>query len=113
VTFPVTAAPPAPATARVKVPGAVIVTGSIAVLNVAFTALLSSTLMSVSAGLVSVIVGAVVFGPAAVVKFQGLGLAPATKALPLRSLAAVVTVAVNCVFGARFAVGVNVAAEPA
>ncbi len=76
-------------------PEAVIVTGSMASLKVALTALLSATLMSALAGLVSVIVGGVVFGPAPVVKFHGLGTAPATNALPLRSWAAVVIVAVN------------------
>jgi hypothetical protein len=113
VTLPPTAAPPAPATDMLNVPAAVIVTGSMAVLKVALTALLSATLTSVSAGLVSVIVGAVLFGLAAVVKLHGFGAAPATNALLLRSFAALVIVTVNCVLAAKFAVGVNVAAAPA
>jgi len=61
---------------------------------------------------VSVIVGGVISGPAPVVKFHGLGTAPATNPLPLRSFAAFVIVAVNCVLAARFAPGTNVAVAP-
>ena len=108
-----TAAPPAPATDRVKVPTAVIVSGSIALLNVALTVVLSTTFVATLAGLVRVIVGAVVSVVAPVVKLHGLGTAPAANAFPLRSLAALVIVAVNCVLAVRLAVGVKVAVEPA
>lgn len=113
MTLPATAAPPAPATDRVNVPGAVIATGSMALLNVAPTVALSSTFVAAFAGLVRVIVGAVVFVVAPVVKLHGLGTAPAANAFPLRSLAAFVILAVNCVLAVRLAVGVKVAVEPA
>src|SRR5580692_7870503 len=111
--LPATVAPPAPETARVNVPGAVIVTGSMASLKVALTALFNRTLISAFAGLVRVIVGGVVSGAAPVVKLHGSDTAPAIKALPARSFAAFVIVAVNCVLAARFAVGVKVATTPA
>ena len=98
--------------ARVNVPGAVMVSGSMAVLNVAFTVLLRTTPVAAFAGLVNVMVGAVVFGPVPVVKLHGLGATPAPKAFPLRSLAAVVILAVNCVLAVRLAVGLNVAVVP-
>jgi len=75
--------------------------------------LLRATLVAAFVGLVSVMVGAVVFGPVPVVKLHGLGATPAAKALPLRSLAAAVIFAVNCVLAARLAVGLNVAVVPA
>ena len=70
VTFPATAAPPVPATAKVKVPDAVIVTGFIGSLNVALTAAFNDTFMAALAGLVRVIVGEVVSGPVPVVKLH-------------------------------------------
>ena len=85
MTLPATAAPPAPVTATLNVPGAAIATGSIALLKVAFIAALTSTFVFAFAGLVKVIVGAVVSGPAPVVKLHGFGNVPATKALPVRS----------------------------
>src|ERR1700730_14829517 len=103
VTVPVTAAPFTPATARVNVPGAVIVSGSIDLLNSVLTVLFKATAVATFAGLVSVIVGAVEFGPVPVVKFHGLGTAPAASAFPLRSFAAVVIFAVNCVLAVRLA----------
>src|SRR5579863_1976583 len=85
------------------------VVGSIASLNVAFTVALSGTPVATFAGLVSVIVGAVEFVAAPVVKVQGFGTAPGPRALPARSCAPLVTVAVNVVLGARFIVGANTA----
>src|ERR1700722_12378900 len=93
-TVPVTAAPPTPATATANVPGAVMVSGSISLLKVALTTVLRETLIAPLAGLVRGRVGGVVSVPAPVVKFQGLGTAPAARALPLRSNAAFVMVAV-------------------
>ena len=46
---------------------------------------------------------------APVVNVQGFAIVPAASALPARSFAAFVIVAVYCVVAARFAVGVNVA----
>ncbi len=46
---------------------------------------------------------------APVVKVQGFGLVPAASALPAKSLAAVVIVAVYCVVAVRLAVGAKVA----
>jgi hypothetical protein len=91
---------------RVKV-AVVRVVGSIASLNVAFTVALSWTFVATFAGLVRVIVGAVVLAAVPVVKVQGLGTAPAPRALPAKSCAPIETVAVYVVLGARFAVGMN------
>jgi len=113
VTVPVTVVPPVPATANVKVPAAKMLAGFIASLNVALTAALSATPVAPLAGLVSVIVGGVVSTPAPVIKLHGLGTAPAASALPDRSVAAFVIVAVYDPLAARFADGVNVTVAPA
>src|ERR1700722_18320572 len=95
-----------------NVPGAGIVRGAMYLLNVALTVLLSETLGAAFVGLVSVMVGEVVFGPVPVVKFHGLGTAPEASAFPLRSFAAVVIFAVNCVLAVSLALGLNVAVVP-
>jgi hypothetical protein len=79
-------------------------------LNVALTVALSWTAVALFAGLVRVIVGAVVLAAVPVAKVQGFGTAPDPRALPAKSCAPFVTVAVKVVLGARFAVGMNSAA---
>jgi hypothetical protein len=73
-----------------------------ALLKVALTAAFSRTLILALAGLVRVMVGAVVSGSVPVVK---LHTKLAANAFPLRSSAAVVIVAVNCVLAAKALVG--------
>ena len=102
--------PPAPATARVNVPGAVTVTGFIALLKVALTAALSGIFKLALAGLVRIMFGEVASGPAPVVKLHTKF---AANALPLRSSAAVVILAVNSVFAAKALAGWKVAVVPA
>ena len=85
------------------------VVGSIASLNVALTVLLSGTPVAPFTGLVRVIVGAVELAVVPVVKVHTKLLA---NALPAKSFAPVVMVAVNKVLGARLLAGVNVAVAP-
>jgi hypothetical protein len=91
VTVPVSGDPPGPITPKVEV---LIVVAFIALLKVAVTICATGTPVAPFAGTAAMTVGAA-FEPAAVVKFHGLGTAPAINALPLRSLAAFVIVAVN------------------
>ena len=88
----------------------VMVSGSMALLNVAFSLLLTATKVAPLTGLVEVTVGGVVSGVAPVVKVHAKLLA---SALPARSLAPVVMVAVNKVLPASGLVGVKVAVVPA
>src|SRR5204863_6940685 len=99
--------PVTPATRKLAV---LIVKGSIASLKVALMARLVATPVAALAGTVELTVGAVVSGVAPVVKLQ---LKPVVSALPARSLAPVVTVAVYAVRGARALAGVKVAVTPA
>ena len=108
MTVPFTGAPPA-VTASLKVP-LLIVVGSIAVLKVALTVVSMNTFIAALAGFVEVIVGLTKLAVKPVVKFHTKLAAMAT---PVRSLAAVVIVAVYCVLAARLAVGVNTAVRPA
>jgi hypothetical protein len=95
----------------------VIVTGSIASLNVALTNLVKQLPMLASAGVIVVTVGAVVSVPAPVVKLHTWLPAPGKVAvlpaieLPAKSVAAVVIVTVNAELIANVpgAAGVNVA----
>ena len=86
------------------------VVGFMAVLKVALTVLSMGTATAASAGLVEVIVGATAFMVVPVVKFQTKLAAIGT---PVRSVAAVVIVAVYCVLAAKFAAGVKTAVLPA
>jgi hypothetical protein len=70
---------------------------------------LVGTAVASLAGLVRVIVGAVVSGPDPVLKVQVNALA---NGFPARSVAPVVIVAIKCVLAARARVGVNVAVVP-
>jgi hypothetical protein len=88
---PSTGVPPAPATARVKV-ASVMVVGSIASLNVALTVMLAGTVKAALAGFVAVIVGTTTSADMPVVKLQTK---LAAIEMPVRSVAAVVIVAVN------------------
>jgi hypothetical protein len=81
-----------------------------ALLNVALTAALSGMFILALAGAVRVMVGEITSGPAPVVK---LHTKLAANAFPLKSSAAVVIVAVNCVFAAKALVGWKVAVVPA
>src|ERR1700687_4923561 len=103
---PFTGAPP-PATASVKV-AVVLVVGSIALLNLALDLLSMGTFTAALAGFVAVIVGATTFTVKPVVKLQTKFAAIAT---PVRSLTAVVIVAVYCVLAARLAVGGKIAGQ--
>ena len=87
-----------------------IVKGFIALLKVALIVWLMATAPAPLAGTVELTVGRVVSGVAPVVKLQPKSVA---SALPARSLAPVVTVAVNVVRGARALAGVKVAVTPA
>src|ERR1043166_3791007 len=87
-----------------------IVNGSIASLKVALMVWLIGTPVAEFAGTVKLTVGAVVSGVAPVVKLQ---LKAVNSALPARSLAPVVIVAVYAVIGARSKPGVKVAIKPA
>ncbi len=102
-----TAVPPGPVTLKLAV---VIVKGSIASLKVALMVWLIGTAVAPLAGTVALTVGAVVSGVAPVVKLQ---LKSVASALPAKSRAPVVTVAVNAVRGARLPAGVKVAVTPA
>src|SRR6266571_899578 len=99
--------PPGPITLKLAV---LMVKGSIASLKVALMAWLIATAVAPLAGTVTLTVGGVVSGVAAVVKLQPKS---AASALPARSLAPVVIVAVNVVRGARALAGVKVAVTPA
>ena len=84
-------------------------------LNVAVTVALSCTPVAVSVGLVTVIMGGVVFAVVPVVNVHGLGTGPAARALPVRSLTPLAPdtmVAVKSVLGAKAATGVNNAVLP-
>jgi hypothetical protein len=85
------------------------VEGSIASLKVAVGFVLRATRVAEFAGTVELTVGGVVSGAAPVVKLQTKLL---TIALPARSLAPVVIVAVKRVLAARLLVGVKVAVVP-
>src|SRR5881396_2268799 len=102
-----TAAPPGPVTLKLAV---LIVNGSIGSLKVALMVWLIGTAVAPLAGTVELTDGAVVSRVAPVVKLQ---LKPVASALPARSLAPVVIVAVYAVSGARSLPGVNVAVKPA
>src|ERR1041384_2481941 len=86
------------------------VNGSIASLKVALMVWLIGTAVAPLAGTVALTDGAVVSGVAPVVKLQ---LKAVNSALPARSLAPVVIVAVYAVSGARAMPGVKVAIKPA
>src|SRR5438046_2842694 len=101
------AVPPGPVTLKLAV---VTVKGSIASLNVALMVWLIATSVAPLAGTVKLTVGGVVSGVAPVVKLQ---LKFAASALPAKSLAPVVIVAVNVARGARALAGVKVAVTPA
>jgi hypothetical protein len=105
VTVPSTGAPPTPATAKEKV-AVVIVTGSIALLNVALMVLFRGTLKTALAGFVPVMVGATASAVELVVKLQTK---LASIAMPVRSTAPVVIVAVNSVFPERVEAGLKIA----
>ena len=98
-----------PGPVKVKV-AVVIVKGSIALLKVALSLLLTATAVAELTGTVEATVGGVVSGVAPVVKLHTKLLA---KALPARSLAPVLTVAVKSVLPAKGLVGENVAVVPA
>ena len=92
----------------------VIVVGSIALLKVELTALFIGTAKAPFAGFVDVIVGAVLSRAVPVVNVQGFGAElPVASALPAKSLAPAVMVAVNVALAARLLAGVKVAVEPA
>jgi hypothetical protein len=93
----------------------VIVKGFMASLNVALTVWLIPTPVAPLAGAVEITVGEVLFEAAPVVKVHGSGAKPpaSDNALPARSLAPAVTVAVYVVLGARLLAGVKVAIAPA
>src|SRR6185369_7304777 len=99
--------PPSPVNLKLAV---LVVAGSIASLKVALMVWLIATPAAALAGTVRVTVGAVVSWAAPVVKLQLISVA---SALPARSLAPVVTVAVYAVRGARVMAGVKVAVKPA
>src|SRR5437016_6229490 len=99
--------PPGPVTLKLAV---LIVKGSIASLKVALMVWLIATAVAPLAGTVAVTAGGVVSKVAPVVKLQ---LKSVASAVPARSLAPVVTVAVYTVRGARLAVGLKVAVTPA
>src|SRR5207253_200830 len=101
------AVPPGPVTLKLAV---LIVKGSIASLKVALMVWLIATARSAVAGTVALTSGRVVSGVTPVVKLQ---LKSVASALPARSLAPVVTVAVYAVRGARALAGVKVAVTPA
>src|SRR5687767_5840026 len=87
-----------------------IVEASIASLNVARTFSLTDTPVAASAGAVELTVGGVVSAGVPVVKVHTTSLG---SALPARSRAPVVILAVYVVLGARFAEGAKVAVLPA
>src|SRR5437762_130210 len=101
------AVPPGPVTLKLAV---VTVKGSIASLKVALMVWLIATAVAPLAGTVALTVGRVVSGVTPVVKLQ---LKSAASAVPARSLAPVVTVAVYVVRGARLTAGLKVAVTPA
>src|SRR5439155_25131625 len=88
----------------------VMVTGAIASLKVAAMFAVMPTRVAVMGGTVALTVGRVVLGVAPVVKLQ---LKPVGSALPARSLAPVVIVAVKVALGARVLTGLKVAVTPA
>src|SRR5437016_2831584 len=99
--------PSGPVTLKLAV---LIVKGSIASLKMALMVWLIATAVSAPAGTVVFTGGGVVSGVAPVVKLQ---LKSVASALPARSLAPVVIVAVYAVRGARTLAGVKVAVTPA
>src|SRR5690349_3721946 len=101
------AVPPGPVTLKLAV---VTVKGSIASLNVALMVWLTATSMAPLAVTVVLTVGGVVSGLAPLVTVLPKS---AASALPARSLAPVVIVAVNVARGARALAGVKVAVTPA
>jgi hypothetical protein len=105
VTVPSTKAPPTPATANEKV-AEVIVTGFIGLLNVALMVLFRGTFETALPGFVALMVGTPASAVVLVVKLQ-TKLAP--MAIPVRSTAPVVIVAVNSVFPERAEAGVKIA----
>ena len=107
LTVPFTAAPP-PAGTSVK-PDVVKVAVFIASENVAVTTVDAATFTALFTGLITEMVGGVTSAVAAVVNDQ---LAFAASALPARSVAAVVIVAVYCVPAVNAGAGVNVAVFP-
>jgi hypothetical protein len=99
--------------ANVKV-AVLIVEGSMSLLNVALTAWLRGTLVAAFAGTVTVTCGAPLSTSVPVVKVQGFGAKPPpAKAMPARSFAPAVTVAVKRVLAAKLLAGVKVAIAPA
>src|SRR6185369_4775570 len=97
---------PGPATLKLAV---LIVRGSIASLKVALMVWLTGTAVAPSSGTVELTAGGVVSGVAPVVKLQPKLV---ESALPARSMAPVVTVAVYVVRDARSLAGVKVAVTP-
>ena len=94
----------------IKVKVAVVsVKGFIAFVKVAVIALLMTTPVALTIGMTELTIGAVVSGAAPVVKLHTL---LAARALPAKSLAPVVIVAVYKVLAARLDAGVKVAATP-
>ena len=87
----------------------VMVSGFIGSLKLAVISVLMATPVVLPAGLVELTVGAVMSGPAPVVKLQSTAL---TMALPATSLAPVVTRAEHVVLAGRLLAGVNVATFP-
>ena len=107
LTVPFTAVPP-PAGKSVK-PDVVKVAVFIASENVAVTTVDAATFTALFTGLIAEMVGGVTSAVAAVVNDQ---LAFAASALPARSVAAVVIVAVYCVFAVSAAAGVTITVLP-
>lgn len=109
VTTPFTGVTPGPASVNVPL---FIVVGSIGLLNVALTALLSGTPVALFTGFVRIIVGGVGSVVVPTVKVQGFGTGlTAAKALPARSCAPDVTCAVYTP-AARLLVGLKDAVVP-
>jgi hypothetical protein len=85
-----------------------------ALLKVALTAWLIPTPVAIFAGTVEVIVGGARSAAVPVVKVHGFGATPPpARALPARSIAPAVILAVYKVLGARLLAGVKVAIAPA
>src|ERR1044071_7214095 len=108
VTVPITGVVPC---CKVKVM-VVVVKGSIASLKVAAIFWLTGTPVAAIAGTVKLTIGAVVSRAASVVKLQIKSLAPEVSALPARSLAPGLILAVYKVLGARLTSGMKVAVKP-
>src|SRR5437867_1667048 len=101
------AVPPGPVTLKLAV---LIVNGSIASLKVTLMVWLIGTAVAPLAGTVALTVGRVVSGVAPVVRLQ---LKSEASALPARSLAPMVAVAVWTALGASVLTGLKVAVTPA